>query len=98
MSGGIPFRCGVEDPGGGAFPGDRAVFRPRLQHQSPCVAETTDPDVSRITIVSSGDEQIIEQIIKQLHKLINTVKVVELKRTGTRGAGNGPGDRESEGG
>lgn len=46
--------------------------------ESLCVAETTDPDVSRITIVSSGDEQIIEQIIKQLHKLINTVKVVDL--------------------
>ena len=42
------------------------------------VAETMDPDVSRITIVSSGDEQIIEQIIKQLRKLINTVKVVDL--------------------
>ncbi len=46
--------------------------------ESLCVAETMEPDVSRITIVSSGDEQIIEQIIKQLHKLINTVKVVDL--------------------
>jgi acetolactate synthase-1/3 small subunit len=43
-----------------------------------CVAETMDPEVSRITIVSSGDEQIIEQIIKQLRKLINTVKVADL--------------------
>jgi acetolactate synthase I/III small subunit len=46
--------------------------------ESLCVAETMDPEVSRITIVSSGDEQIIEQIIKQLRKLINTVKVVDL--------------------
>jgi acetolactate synthase I/III small subunit len=46
--------------------------------ESLCVAETMDPEVSRMTIVSSGDEQIIEQIIKQLHKLINTVKVVDL--------------------
>jgi acetolactate synthase-1/3 small subunit len=37
-----------------------------------------DPEVSRITIVSTGDEQITEQIIKQLHKLINTIKVVDL--------------------
>jgi acetolactate synthase I/III small subunit len=37
-----------------------------------------DPETSRITLVSSGDEQIIEQIIKQLRKLINTVKVVDL--------------------
>lgn len=46
--------------------------------ESLCVAETMDPAVSRITLVSSGDEQIIEQIIKQLRKLINTVKVVDL--------------------
>ena len=46
--------------------------------ESLCVAETMDPDVSRITIVSTGDEQIIEQIIKQLHKLINIIKVVDL--------------------
>ncbi len=42
--------------------------------ESLCVAETMDEDTSRITIVSSGDEQII----KQLRKLINTVKVVDL--------------------
>jgi acetolactate synthase-1/3 small subunit len=46
--------------------------------ESLCVAETMDPEVSRITIVSTGDEQITEQIIKQLHKLINTIKVVDL--------------------
>jgi acetolactate synthase-1/3 small subunit len=42
------------------------------------VAETMDPAVSRITIVSTGDEQITEQIIKQLHKLINVIKVTDL--------------------
>jgi acetolactate synthase-1/3 small subunit len=46
--------------------------------ESLCVAETMDPEVSRITIVSTGDEQITEQIIKQLHKLINIIKVVDL--------------------
>ena len=46
--------------------------------ESLCVAETMDPEVSRITIVSTGDEQIIEQIIKQLHKLINVIKVTDL--------------------
>src|SRR5208337_3372609 len=46
--------------------------------ESLCVAETMDPAVSRITIVSTGDEQITEQIIKQLHKLINAIKVVDL--------------------
>ncbi len=46
--------------------------------ESLCVAETMDPEVSRITLVTTGDEQIIEQIIKQLRKLINTIKVVDL--------------------
>jgi len=46
--------------------------------ESLCVAETMDPGVSRITVVSTGDEQITEQIIKQLHKLINVITVVDL--------------------
>jgi len=46
-----------------------------------CVAETTEPHVSRVTIVTTGSTQIIEQIIKQLQKLINVMKVIEL--TGT---------------
>ena len=46
--------------------------------ESLCVAETMDPEVSRITVVSTGDEQITEQIIKQLHKLINVITVVDL--------------------
>lgn len=46
--------------------------------ESLCVAETTDPEVSRITLVSTGDEAITEQIIKQLHKLINVIKVVDF--------------------
>lgn len=46
--------------------------------ESLCVAETLDPQVSRITLVTSGDEKIIEQIIKQLRKLINVIKVTDL--------------------
>ena len=49
--------------------------------ESLCVAETVDPLVSRITLVTSGDELIIEQINKQLNKLINVIKVQDL--TGT---------------
>lgn len=48
--------------------------------ESLCVAETIDPEVSRITVVSSGDDQITEQIIKQLRKLINVIKVVDLSK------------------
>lgn len=49
--------------------------------ESLCVAETVDPLVSRITLVTSGDELIIEQINKQLNKLLNVIKVQDL--TGT---------------
>jgi acetolactate synthase-1/3 small subunit len=42
------------------------------------VAPTLDPSVSRMTIVTSGDEQILEQINKQLNKLINTIKVIDF--------------------
>ncbi len=43
-----------------------------------CVAETMDPEVSRITIVTKADERIVEQIEKQLNKLINVIKVRDL--------------------
>lgn len=42
------------------------------------VAPTLDTNFSRMTIVSHGNEQIIEQIIKQLRKLINVAKVQDL--------------------
>jgi acetolactate synthase-1/3 small subunit len=42
------------------------------------VAPTLDTDYSRMTIVTHGSQQIIEQIIKQLRKLINVVKVQDL--------------------
>ena len=42
------------------------------------VAETMDPEVSLITLIVSGSPKIISQIIKQLRKLINVIKVVDL--------------------
>lgn len=42
------------------------------------VAETEDPSMSRITIVVDADEKILEQIKKQLNKLIDVVKVIDL--------------------
>ncbi len=41
------------------------------------VAPTTDPTVSSMTIATTGDEGIIEQITKQLNKLIDVIKVVD---------------------
>ena len=42
------------------------------------VAETLDPSISRMTLVTCGNVQIVEQIIKQLNKLVNVIKVLEL--------------------
>lgn len=42
------------------------------------VAETLDPSVSRMTLVTRGNDQIIEQIMKQLNKLVNVIKVLDL--------------------
>jgi len=42
------------------------------------VAETLDPSISRMTLVTRGNEQIIEQIMKQLNKLVNVIKVLDL--------------------
>lgn len=40
---------------------------------------TENPDVTRITIVVTGDEVILEQVTKQLRKLIDVIKVIDLK-------------------
>ena len=47
-----------------------------------CVAETLDPTVSQITVVTHGDDEQLEQITKQLYKLIDVIKVNE-QRDGT---------------
>lgn len=46
--------------------------------ESLCVAETLDPKVSRMTIVTTGDDKVLEQITKQLNKLVNVIKVHDL--------------------
>jgi len=49
--------------------------------ESLCVAETVDPSISRITLVTRGDDAVAEQITKQLNKLINVIKVTDLTAT-----------------
>jgi len=44
------------------------------------VGETEDPTISRMTIVVEGDERILEQITKQLHKLVDVIKVQDLSK------------------
>ncbi|MEI2780758.1 MAG: acetolactate synthase small subunit [Candidatus Competibacter sp.] len=49
--------------------------------ESLTVAPTDDPTLSRLTLVTYGSEQIIEQIVKQLNKLIDVVKLIDLSET-----------------
>ncbi|MCC6135640.1 MAG: acetolactate synthase small subunit [Gammaproteobacteria bacterium] len=49
--------------------------------ESLTVAPTDDPSLSRLTLVTSGNEQVIEQIVKQLNKLIDVVKLIDLSET-----------------
>ena len=46
--------------------------------ESLTVGETIDPNISNMTIITRGDDQIIEQITKQLNKLVDVIKVVDL--------------------
>jgi acetolactate synthase-1/3 small subunit len=46
--------------------------------ESLSVGETLDPSISRITIVTRGDDRIIEQVTKQLRKLVDVIKVTDL--------------------
>jgi acetolactate synthase-1/3 small subunit len=49
--------------------------------ESLTVAETLDPTISRITLVTRGDDQVLDQITKQLNKLISVVKVIDFTQT-----------------
>ena len=46
------------------------------------VGETEDPTMSRITLVAAGDQRTLEQIKKQLNKLIDVIKVQDLTEEG----------------
>ncbi len=44
-------------------------------------AETNEPGITRITLVICGDEHILAQVVKQLNKLINVIKVFDFRET-----------------
>lgn len=46
--------------------------------ESLTVAPTEDPKISRMTLVTSGSDAIVEQIMKQVNKLVDVIKVVDL--------------------
>jgi len=49
--------------------------------ESLTVAPTEDPTVSRLTLVTSGSDEIIEQITKQVNKLVDVIKVVDISES-----------------
>lgn len=52
--------------------------------ESLTVAPTEDPTLSRMTLVTRGSDEIIEQITKQLNKLIDVVKLNDLNENGVK--------------
>ncbi|MGK9477493.1 acetolactate synthase small subunit [Melioribacter sp. OK-6-Me] len=42
------------------------------------IGETEDPSISRMTIVTEGEDKVIEQIVKQLNRLIDTIKIIDM--------------------
>ena len=54
--------------------------------ESLAVGPTEDPDISRMTIVVQVDRLPLEQVTKQLNKLVNVIKIVELDPTAPRPA------------
>jgi acetolactate synthase I/III small subunit len=63
----------------GALSNVSALFSARgFNIESLCVAPTDDPSLSRLTLVTTGSESVIEQITKQLNKLIDVVKLMDL--------------------
>lgn len=46
--------------------------------ESLCVAESLEPDTSRITLVTSGEPSIIEQVTKRFNNMVNVIKVSDL--------------------
>jgi acetolactate synthase-1/3 small subunit len=56
-----------------------ALFSARgFNIDSLAVGETHDPSISRMTIVVTGEDRIIEQVDKQLNKLIDVIKVTDM--------------------
>lgn len=49
--------------------------------ESLTVAPTQDPTISRMTLVTSGSDEIIEQITKHLNKLVDVIKVIDLSES-----------------
>ncbi len=52
--------------------------RRRFNIESISVGHTEDPDIARMTILTTGDDKVLEQIEKQLNKIANVIKVKDI--------------------
>jgi acetolactate synthase I/III small subunit len=52
--------------------------RRRFNIESITVGATDHPDIARMTIVTRGDDRVLEQIDKQMNKLVNVIKVTDI--------------------
>ena len=60
-----------------------ALFAARgFNIDSLAVGETEDPKISRMTIVSEGEENVLEQVVKQLRRLIDVISVSDYTKKG----------------
>lgn len=53
--------------------------RRRFNIESITVGPTDNPEIARMTILTSGDDKIFEQIEKQMNKLVNVIKVTDIE-------------------
>ena len=52
--------------------------RRKFNIESITVGATENPDIARMTIVTKGDDRVLEQVNKQMNKLVNVIKVSDL--------------------
>ena len=67
----------------GPGPGSRSFQPAGFNIDSLAVGGTENPRVSRMTIVVEGDDTTLEQVNKQLHKLVDVIKISDLPKTPT---------------
>ena len=66
----------------GAFDRVATMFSAKgFNIRSISIGETEIEEISRMTIVTEGDDKLIDQVVKQLNRLIDTIKVVDLSGT-----------------
>ena len=56
----------------------RPLFQPRVQHRQSLGRGNRDATISRMTIVVRGDDRVLEQVVKQLNRLVDVIRVIDI--------------------